>query len=88
MRLSTPLFGKPGPQEANGSWAWVAVLQFLQAKFAGGMNLEEGIALNAALVENLFVVVVCILNKIPVFVVGKPGSSKTLAMQACLPPRS
>ena len=25
--------------------------------------------------------VVCILNKIPVFVVGKPGTSKTLALQ-------
>ena len=43
--------------------------------------LEPGIALNDALMENLYVVVICILNLIPVFVVGKPGSSKTLAMQ-------
>ena len=39
------------------------------------------IAMNQALVENLFVVIICILNKIPIFVVGKPGSSKTLTMQ-------
>ena len=43
--------------------------------------LEPGIALNDALTENLYVVVICILNRIPVFVIGKPGSSKTLAMQ-------
>ena len=34
-----------------------------------------------ALTENIYVIVVCILNKIPVFVVGKPGTSKTLALQ-------
>jgi hypothetical protein len=37
------------------------------------MELPEGIAQNSALLENVFVVMVCILNKIPVFVVGKPG---------------
>lgn len=26
-------------------------------------------------------ILVCILNKIPIFVVGKPGSSKSLAME-------
>jgi hypothetical protein len=41
----------------------------------------SGIALNQALSENLFVIIVCILNKIPIFVVGKPGTSKTLAIQ-------
>ncbi len=37
--------------------------------------------MNHALEENLYVLVVCIVNRIPVFVVGKPGASKTLAMQ-------
>jgi hypothetical protein len=37
--------------------------------------------LNEALSENLFLSVVCILNKIPLFLVGKPGTSKTLALQ-------
>ena len=45
------------------------------------MEVEENIAMNAALTENLFVSTVCVLNKIPVFIVGKPGSSKTLTMQ-------
>jgi MoxR-like ATPase len=44
-------------------------------------EVDEGIAMNHALEENLYVLVVCIVNRIPAFVVGKPGSSKTLAMQ-------
>ena len=45
------------------------------------MDLPEGIAKNTALRENVFVIFVCILNRIPVFVVGKPGCSKSLSMQ-------
>ncbi|KAK3090153.1 hypothetical protein FSP39_009519 [Pinctada imbricata] len=45
------------------------------------MELPEGIAKNTALRENVFVILVCILNKIPIFVVGKPGCSKSLSMQ-------
>ncbi|XP_066278598.1 uncharacterized protein [Branchiostoma lanceolatum] len=45
------------------------------------MELPEGTAKNGALCENVFVLLVCILNRIPVFVVGKPGCSKSLSMQ-------
>lgn len=45
------------------------------------MELPPGTAKNTALRENVFVVLVCILNRIPVFVVGKPGCSKSLSMQ-------
>jgi len=41
----------------------------------------EGTAMNGALLENVFVLMVCILNRIPVFLVGKPGSSKSLSMK-------
>ena len=44
-------------------------------------NLWPNIAHNGALLENVFVMFVCILNRIPVFVVGKPGNSKSLAIQ-------
>lgn len=43
------------------------------------MTLEHNIARNQALKENLFMMVVCIELKIPLFLVGKPGSSKSLA---------
>ncbi|XP_078588710.1 uncharacterized protein LOC144869352 [Branchiostoma floridae x Branchiostoma japonicum] len=45
------------------------------------MELPEGTAKNGALCENVFVILVCILNRIPIFVVGKPGCSKSLSMQ-------
>ena len=43
------------------------------------MNLDDNIARNAALKENVFMMVVCIELRIPLFLVGKPGSSKSLA---------
>ena len=52
-----------------------------QGSYMDNMEIEEGIARNKALKENLFVVLTCILNHIPVMVVGKPGTSKTLCMQ-------
>lgn len=44
-----------------------------QKGYLKDMQIPPGIAINAALLENVFVVMVCILNKIPIFVVGKPG---------------
>ena len=43
------------------------------------MKLPPNIARNTALRENVFMMVVCIELKIPLFLVGKPGSSKSLA---------
>ena len=57
------------------------VINSLQEGFCKNVILEDGIAMNQALMENLFVTIICILNRIPIFVVGKPGSSKTLTMQ-------
>ncbi|KAK3605800.1 hypothetical protein CHS0354_002416 [Potamilus streckersoni] len=45
------------------------------------MELPQRVAKNTALQENVFVILVCILNRIPIFVVGKPGCSKSLSMQ-------
>lgn len=43
------------------------------------MRVGENIAKNAALRENVFMMAICIELKIPLFIVGKPGSSKSLA---------
>ena len=48
------------------------------------MALGKGVAANEALCENIFVLLVSVLNSIPVFVVGKPGSSKSLAVSVLL----
>ena len=43
------------------------------------MILRNNIARNAALRENVFMMTICIELRIPLFLVGKPGSSKSLA---------
>ena len=47
------------------------------------MSIEKntGIALNRALKENLFSIFICIINKIPLIIIGKPGTSKSLSFQ-------
>ena len=57
------------------------ILDNMTRRFVNNLVVEESIALNQALTENLFVSIICILNKIPIFIVGKPGTSKTLAIQ-------
>ena len=43
------------------------------------LKLEKNIAKNDALKENVWMMTICIELKIPLFLVGKPGSSKSLA---------
>ncbi|KAM4663579.1 E3 ubiquitin-protein ligase RNF213-like [Discoglossus pictus] len=60
----------------------LAILQEItevQDLFLSGVQLRDTIARNLALKENLFMMVICIELKIPLFLVGKPGSSKSLA---------
>ncbi len=45
------------------------------------MTIPKGIALNEALKENLFALFTCIMSKIPIFIIGKPGCSKSLGME-------
>lgn len=47
--------------------------------FLKNIQTRETIAKNVALKENVFLMVVCIELRIPLFLVGKPGSSKSLA---------
>ena len=45
------------------------------------IKLDKGIAKNRALLENIFSLFVAINSKVPIFIVGKPGCSKSLSMQ-------
>ncbi|XP_040296683.1 E3 ubiquitin-protein ligase RNF213-like [Bufo bufo] len=54
-------------------------ISIIQDLFLSGVHLRNTIARNLALKENLFMMVICIELKIPLFLVGKPGSSKSLA---------
>ena len=48
---------------------------------ADNVELEKGIAKNRALLENLFSLFVAINTKVPIFILGKPGCSKSLSVQ-------
>ncbi|XP_052086034.1 E3 ubiquitin-protein ligase RNF213-like [Mytilus californianus] len=50
-----------------------------QSAFIDNVELAQNIAKNKALKENVFMMIICIELKIPMFLVGKPGSSKSLA---------
>lgn len=45
------------------------------------LNIPKGVALNQALRENIFMTLVCVLNRIPIFINGKSGSSKSLSLE-------
>jgi hypothetical protein len=50
-----------------------------QEAILDAVSLEKNIARNLALKENVFMMVICVELRIPLFLVGKPGSSKSLA---------
>ncbi|XP_035771851.1 E3 ubiquitin-protein ligase rnf213-alpha-like [Neolamprologus brichardi] len=54
-------------------------IQLMQDLLLSGVPMAETIARNEALKENFFMMVVCIELRIPLFIVGKPGSSKSLS---------
>ena len=48
-------------------------------ELADNVEVEDGIALNMPLKENMFLIMVSIECNIPIFLTGPPGSSKTLS---------
>ncbi len=55
------------------------IVDTCQNFFVNQLRLNEDIAKNDALKENVWIMTICIELKIPLFLVGKPGSSKSLA---------
>ena len=54
-------------------------IDYCQNAFLDQLQLPPKIGRNHALKENVFMMVICIDLRIPLFLVGKPGSSKSLA---------
>jgi E3 ubiquitin-protein ligase RNF213 len=53
-----------------------------QFEFVNRLKMpEDSIAINSALKENTFTTFVCIMNKIPILIIGNPGSSKSLSIR-------
>ena len=75
------LFSSKGMTNDENVDSFAAILRMEEEDYLDRMELPRGTARNAALRENVFVMLVCILNRIPIFVVGKPGCSKSLSIQ-------
>ncbi|CAE8647524.1 unnamed protein product [Polarella glacialis] len=71
-------------KEANGLTAMENLVLKVQTKVASEFELDRDVVMNEALAENVFVGLLCIMNRIPLFIVGKPGTSKTLCVQVLL----
>lgn len=67
------------PEPLDSSTALQEEISSCQDFFLQNVQTRETIAKNVALKENVFLMVVCIELRIPLFLVGKPGSSKSLA---------
>ncbi|CAI2169727.1 10559_t:CDS:2 [Funneliformis geosporum] len=57
------------------------ILREEQDDYVDRMQCPPNTAKNEALLENVLVMIVCILTKIPCFIIGAPGSSKSLAVR-------
>ena len=57
------------------------IVRVEEEEYLARMELPPGTAKNEALRENVFIILVSLLNYLPVFVVGKPGCSKSLSVQ-------
>lgn len=52
--------------------------------FLARMDLPDGVALNQAFRENISCIINCVFAKVALFICGKPGCSKSLAIQVVL----
>lgn len=52
--------------------------------FVQRLHIPKGVAMTKALAENLFAIVLCTARRIPLIVIGPPGSSKTLSFKLAL----
>ena len=57
------------------------ILSYEQDFILNNISLNKGIGKNASLKENIFLLFVAIVTNIPLIIIGKPGSSKSLSAQ-------
>ncbi|KAM9300337.1 E3 ubiquitin-protein ligase rnf213-alpha-like [Morus bassanus] len=54
-------------------------IDLCQEVFLDNLSVPKAVARNDALRENIFMIVVCMDLRVPLFLIGKPGSSKSLS---------
>ncbi|CAB4443920.1 unnamed protein product [Rhizophagus irregularis] len=64
-----------------GEKIFIKIIREEQEDYINRMQIPNNVVKNEALLENILVMTVCILTKIPIFVIGETGSSKSLALR-------
>ncbi|PKY42427.1 hypothetical protein RhiirA4_397377 [Rhizophagus irregularis] len=64
-----------------GEHMFAKIIREEQEDYINRMQCPPNTAHNEALLENVLVMIVCILTRIPLFLIGAPGSSKSLAIR-------
>ena len=57
------------------------ILTFEEKFLLSNIEIDKGIGTNKLLRENIFLLFVCLVTKIPLIIIGKPGSGKSLSAQ-------
>ncbi|CAF3271184.1 unnamed protein product [Rotaria sp. Silwood2] len=65
----------------NMKKSFIEILRDEENSLVNRMELPKGTAKNRGLIDNIFVLVACIVNRIPVILCGKPGCGKTSSVQ-------
>ena len=83
LRLTNKSYRDEFSSEMNGIFKCIfeEIPKKEQKYIVDNIEMKEGIAKNRALLENIFSLFVCINAKVPLFIVGKPGCSKSLSVQ-------
>ncbi|PKY48210.1 hypothetical protein RhiirA4_421986 [Rhizophagus irregularis] len=63
-----------------GEQMFTKIIREEQEDYINRMEVPSDIIINEALLENVLATVVCILTQIPLFLIGAPGYSKSLAI--------
>ena len=69
---------------SNNSLIFTAILDDELQWLMEMIELPPGIACTQALKENLYTIIVCCMTRIPLIIIGPPGSSKTLSFKIAL----
>ncbi|GBC06772.1 hypothetical protein RclHR1_07030002 [Rhizophagus clarus] len=64
-----------------GEYIFDSIIREEQEYYINKMQCPPNTAHNEALLENVFVMIVCIMTRIPLFLIGAPGSSKSYAIR-------
>lgn len=81
FRLNKVYREKYAEELSNGRYNFLDILHSELKWFMENLSIPPGIANTQALRENVYAMIICIMNCIPLIITGPPGTSKTLSFK-------